>query len=191
MNNDQPDRVNVVENAFDYNIGVAPFIDNTGTLVYSSASFPKAGSSNTGQIGITDASNAPAGKVGEYLSSKPIGSTAVELANGTPQDITTLPLTAGDWQCTGSAWTNPAGSTTTSLFEGGISTTPNAMPTAPNGNGMFQEGAAIAAGGAEGFSFGPVRENVAAATTLYLVARQIFDGGASYANGFIGCLRVR
>lgn len=76
--------------------------------------------------GVSDGSNAPIGAVGEYLGVQTLSTAAITLTSGTDTAITTLSLTAGDWDVWGSigytmtnnnntqlkAWINPTGATT-------------------------------------------------------------------------------
>jgi hypothetical protein len=48
-------------------------------------------------VGVTDASDAPAGSVGQYVSSLVASGAAVSLVSGTPKTMTSISLTAGDW----------------------------------------------------------------------------------------------
>ncbi len=51
--------------------------------------------------GVTDGSNASAGEVGEFLSSTVTGSSPLTITTGVADDLTTLALTAGDWDLFG------------------------------------------------------------------------------------------
>jgi hypothetical protein len=51
--------------------------------------------------GITDASNAFAGNIGEYTSTLVTSGSAINLADGVATNITSLALTAGDWDLWG------------------------------------------------------------------------------------------
>ena len=50
--------------------------------------------------GVTDGNDAAAGQVGEYVTASGSG---VGLANGTPANVATLTLAAGDWDVSGNA----------------------------------------------------------------------------------------
>src|SRR6185312_14765343 len=79
---------------------------------------------NKGQLpGTTTNDNASSGNVGQLISSNIVSGSSVSLTTATPLDITTISLTAGDWDVQGNCTSNPAGSTTTSVFICSISTT--------------------------------------------------------------------
>ena len=143
------------------------------------------------QRGRTNGNTPTSGYIGEFISSNiPIGS-AVPLVSGTSKTITSVSLTAGYWSCTGSVWTAPGGTTTTSQLIGGISGATNTLPTAPNNNGMFSNQGAVPAGQVEGQSFGPELLNVSTTTVEYLVANSAFGVSTMSAYGFLGCIRMQ
>lgn len=148
-------------------------------------------STTAGIVGTTLADNANAGSVGEVISSSiPVGS-AVALTSGTPANITSISLTAGDWQCWGNVVTNPAGTTTQTALTGAISTTSAAFLAAPNGGGSVSLPYSAPAGQGIEVPVGQVRLNVSTTTTAYLVISSTFATSTNAGYGFIGCRRVR
>src|SRR5262245_50475602 len=75
----------------------------------------------TSLTGTTTNDNAATGKIGEYLESEILIGSHVQLTNATAANITSLSLTAGDWNVWGQVNTDPAATTTTSLVAGWIS----------------------------------------------------------------------
>ena len=147
-------------------------------------------STTFGIIGTTLGDNANAGSVGEYISStQPV---SVSLTSGTSQDITSVSLTDGDWQCDGEIDFHPAGTTTATQYDGWISTSSASTPAAPN-NGAFYEsnGLSYAAGAFIAFPTGSIRENVSTTTTVFLSEKSTFAVSTNSAGGFLGCRRVR
>lgn len=57
-------------------------------------------------VGVTNGSNAAAGSVGEYVTASPTG---ISLTTGTTINLTSISLTAGDWDVSGAVEFSPAG----------------------------------------------------------------------------------
>jgi hypothetical protein len=80
--------------------GGVPSIGNTigAGITLPSITF----NSTTGIVGTTTNNNAAAGSVGEFVSSVVLLASAVTVAaSGTPKDMTSISLTAGDWDVWG------------------------------------------------------------------------------------------
>ena len=132
--------------------------------------------------GVTDGSAAAAGQVGEYVAAFGSG---VGLANGTPANVATLALAAGDWDVSGNVQFVATGVLT--RVTAGVSTVSDGFDSWSTtvsgtlGSGSSQQ---IGTGGA-------VRVIVAAPTTAYLVATATFTSGGVTANGTIWARRAR
>src|SRR5689334_2108352 len=119
--------------------------------------------------GSTTNDNATAGNLGEFVSSDvPVGS-AVSLTTATTANVTSISLSAGDWDLWATVATNPAGTTTTSKIIGAISTTSATLPTAVNGGAYEQLNMAVAAGLGQIIPVGYMRLSLSATTTVFLV----------------------
>lgn len=150
-----------------------------------------ANSDITSLTGTATNNNAPAGSVGEYVSSNvPFGS-AVALTSTVKADITSISLTAGDWDVSATVGILPAGSTTTSAITSAISTTSVTFPASPGAGGYMSAGFASAAGVGNVLPIGTTRLSLASTTTVYLVAQSTFAVSTSAAYGFIGARRAR
>lgn len=147
-------------------------------------------STTAGIIGTTAADNANAGSVGEAITSSVAVGSAVALTTNTPANITSISLTAGDWDVSGLVATNPAGSTTQSNLGAAINTTSATFPTAGTA-GWTQWPFSVAAGNAEFVPVGPVRINVSTTTTVYLIAQSVFAASTNAAYGTIYARRRR
>lgn len=139
--------------------------------------------------GVTSGANAAAGNIGEIISSSIAVGSAVSLTSATAKTITSITLTAGDWDVFGSIISNPAGTTTTSNLQAGLSTTTNALPTPPSGYALF--GGALGAGLAASLTISSIQINVNTTTTVYLVAQATFATSTMTAYGAIRARRVR
>lgn len=141
-------------------------------------------------VGATAGSNAAAGNFGEYKSSDiPVGSE-VSLTTATAANVTSLSLTAGDWECQGSVVFDPAGTTTVTNINGWISATSAAYPAADETSGTARIAATLTTGGIQMMQTGRVRFLVSSPTTVYLEAQAAFGTSTMAAYGFMGCFRV-
>jgi hypothetical protein len=133
--------------------------------------------------------NASAGYVGEYISSTVVLGSAVSLTNDTTANVTSISLTAGDWDVSGVVAFNPNAATTMTANRAAISTTSATVPTA--GNAGYTWGANPGTGLPIAISTGVARLSLNATTTVYLVARSTFAVNTQSAYGTISARRVR
>lgn len=143
------------------------------------------------KAGVTNGSNAASGQIGECISSTVVVGSAVALTSGTAANVTSISLTAGDWDVWGNVGFNPGGSTTFTALDGWINTVSAAGPTFPNGGAAFGIQAPLTTGAAQLFPIGMMRINVTATTTVYLGALASFGAATLAAFGFIGARRAR
>lgn len=137
----------------------------------------------------TAGNDAPsAGQVGEFISSQILRSAAIACGSNVAGTVTSISLTAGDWDVWGSVGLDVTGNA--SLSQGWISTVANVIP--PNPNAGAQAAIAFAAASMTGTLL-PVGQrvlNLAGTTTVYLGIEATFTGnGTCY--GFIGARRRR
>jgi len=138
-------------------------------------------------VGVTDASNAAAGRIGEVITAT---GTSVAHTNGVAANCCSVSLTAGDWDIAGQILFAPSGGTYTQIAAGG-NTTSATLTTAPNGGHYVQT---PAGGTTLGNTTAPVtrhRVNVNATTTYYLVGQASFGAGTSAMTGIITARRMR
>lgn len=143
-------------------------------------------------VGVTDASSAAAGSVGEVISSVVLVGSAVSLTSGVSANVTSISLTAGDWDVWGEVWLNPAGTTVTSFALIGISTTSATIATVPATNtSTAQVFVPAVASDNPVMPISPARINVSGTTTTYLVAQASFSVSTNGAYGKIIARRRR
>lgn len=133
--------------------------------------------------GTTTNDNAPAGFIGEYATATGTNSPGT----ATPSNVTSISLTAGDWDVQGSIQTNTGGSITGGAVY--LSTTSAAVdPGFPN-NGAYLT-LNVPAGTNVRAPIGIARFSLAATTTVYLVSNISYT--VSNTNtGFIWARRAR
>lgn len=132
--------------------------------------------------------NAAAGNIGEYVVSNiPLGG-AVALVNNTDKDVTTINLTAGDWDVSGIISLSTSVGVT--VAAGTVSLVANTRGTISDTNGGFvQQYSAATQGGS--YPLSVTRLSLNAPTTVHLVAFGAFASGTCSAFGYIRARRVR
>jgi hypothetical protein len=142
--------------------------------------------------GTTTNDSAAAGIVGEIIESEILAVSAVSLTASTTANVTSISLTAGDWDVWGTVFFDPAGTTSVTAFQGGINTTSATQPTLPGAGATYlHRQAAFVPVGDFGFPVGMRRLSLSATTTVYLVALGVFTVDTLGAYGYIGARRVR
>jgi hypothetical protein len=172
--------------------GVGDSSTKIATTSFVAASFaPLASPTFTGTVsipGVTDASNAAAGKVGEFVSAFLVAANALAMTTATPMNILSLPLSAGDWDVQGNGlFTGTALPTAFSVW---LNTVSAALPAA-SANGMPLRLSPVTMNGPGGGPTGQLRVNAAAATTVYLSAQGTFPSGTMSGYGAITARRMR
>lgn len=155
-------------------------LDATSTLLSARVAFKPV--STLGIVGTTTNDNAQAGSIGEFPS--PTNLTNVPLTSGIAANVSSIVLSAGDWDVWGTVYDQPSAGG--SAFEAGLNTTSATLPgtccvTAIN--------AAITGG-----MITPVPEqriSVAASTTVYLITTFSMTAGSVTGNGYLFARRVR
>lgn len=151
------------------------------------------GTATIGQIpGTSTNDNAPAGDVGEYVSSNNSGGT-VSLTSGTAANFTSISLTAGDWDVWFDAYYAGQNTTSISTILSSISQTSATVDASP---GNFSQvggvGTVFNASAAQiSSNVGPSRISLSSTTTLYAVAQATFSGGTLSVFGIISARRAR
>lgn len=142
----------------------------------------------TGLVGTATNNSASAGNVGEIISSLIATGSAVSLTTATGANVTTISLTAGDWDVEGNVNFNLTGATATA-FSAGISLTTATVPT--DGSEVASGVVTTAITGVNGITLPRKRVSIAGTTTVYLVAKSTFTLGTETAFGAITARRVR
>ena len=147
---------------------------------------------NLGQYpGTATNDNATAGNIGEYVSSNVAYGSAVSLVNLTAKDITSISLTAGDWEVTGFVGFNCNAATVVSIVAGWVSTVSATVPVAPNNGSYLDFRGSMTTGTAYEGSVGTIRLSLSGTTTVYLGCLLQFTTNTAAGYGFIGARRMR
>jgi len=141
-------------------------------------------------LGTQTNDNAPAGYVGEYISSVVLQADAVAVTTATSTEVTHIDLTAGDWDVNGSVSYIPANTTVCSSMFGTVYTSVSISSTVYRGsmtaNSFTGNGSAT-----PGVICPTRRFSLSAPATIYLVAYSDFTTSTNAAFGFINARRVR
>lgn len=165
--------------------------DETGTGAAVFATSPTI--TTPGIVGVTDASNATAGNVGEVISGKVLAASAISLTTATPANVTSISLTAGDWDVTGIVIFVAAATTTISAIASGINTTSATFVTDTSDNGYpyTNISATLTTASTNRLGIPRWRINVNSTTTVYLIGQASFATSTMTAYGSIVARRMR
>lgn len=152
------------------------------TITASSTITP---SQTAGIVGTTTNNNANAGSVGEYQTAT---TTNTALTNGAGANLTSVSLTAGDWDVQCDAFFHPAVGTTITGLAASVSTTSASL-------GAFGATTYLQLSfntGSNNYIMSPVsRLALASTTTVYCVGVAAFGTSTMQGDGFIRARRVR
>lgn len=141
--------------------------------------------------GTTLAGNAAAGFVGEVVSALVAVGSPVSMTTNTAMNVTSISLTAGDWDVEGSANFINTGSTLTGSpnVQCGINTTTATIPV--DGSECSSGLLGVTLTNTDGIAVPRKRINVSTTTTVYLCAKAVFTVGTFTAYGSLTGRRVR
>lgn len=106
---------------FNAGTGVAPILQAAGTDTNILFQLKGKGTSGVGIQGTSTNDSAVAGNEGEFVSSQITAAGAVSLTSPATSNVTSISLTAGDWDAWGNVGFLPNAATTTDFVAGGIS----------------------------------------------------------------------
>lgn len=154
------------------------------------------GYATVGQIpGETSTGSATAGNVGERKDSSVVFGSAVSLTNNTPLTVTSITLTAGDWEVSGVVALLAGATTNVTYVIGSINTTTNVLDSATPGrfsNTVFSSAGIVPPNGvAFTQTLAATRFSVSTNTAVFLVAQGGFTVSTLVAYGEIHAVRIR
>ena len=184
---------NCVDVPLSGNTGTGNFVGaNTPTLitpVLGAATATSLAFSPTtgGIIGTTTNDNAGSGKVGEFVSSVISSGSAISISNSIAKNLTSISLTAGDWDVWGNVGFIVSGSGALT-FDAWTSTTSATLPDLSLYNGTTMASALM---GTCGVLAPLARYSLSATTTIFISAFAAFASGTVTMCGAIYARRVR
>lgn len=152
-------------------------------------------SSTSGIIGTTTNDNAAAGSVGEYVSSQILLGSHVSYTTSTvAQNLTSISLTAGDYDIEGNIVWDGAGATQVAQLAGWISVISATFPDTSLTSGItygVTTFSPFVAGAYIGFTVPKVRVSISTTTTIYISAYAAFGVSTLNMSGGIYARRIR
>ena len=139
-----------------------------------------------GIVGTTTNDNTTAGSVGELISSHVLAASAISLTTATDANVTSISLTAGDWDVWGNVFIVLSNLGT--VFRCWTSST---SATAPDNSLLSYAGLSPAALTNVGLNAPKLRYSLAATTTIYISCSATFASGTGSASGGIYARRRR
>lgn len=143
-------------------------------------------------IGTTTNSNAAAGEIGEYVSSTINSASEVALTTGVDANVTSIALSAGDWDVSGIVSFDAASGTTTALLKAGTSTVSATFVTFASGTlQAVRQQSSFPASIGSSVVLPVARFSLAAPATIYLLCSADFAVSTMGAFGTIAARRAR
>ena len=163
-----------------------------GDVTFSSLTFSP---TTKGIVGTTTNDNATTGYVGEVVSNVVLIGSAVSVSSQVPADITSIALTAGDWDVFGEVWITGGPTTTLGYAYVSVNTASATIAAIPavgtSRTGYVMPGFAIGAGGTPNLPTAPARVSIASTTVYFLVGDVGFGVSTCAIYGKIYARRVR
>ena len=135
--------------------------------------------------------NAAAGDVGEYIESTIAVGAAVSLTTGVVTNITSISLTAGDWDVSGVVLMDSGATTNVTRVTGGISSTSATADVTKGYYSHIHSGYVPGSGQFRAMPLNTSRFSLSGTTTIYLLALANFTVSTCTAYGTISARRVR
>lgn len=172
--------INAVGNGLSGSTGSGNFVGATSptlttpTIGAATATSITFSPTTSGIVGTTTNDNAAAGKVGEVISSF-VGAPGNSISTSTDTNLTSISLTAGDWDVYGNVSILNAGTLTKAICW--TSTTSASAPAADSYAGLIST--SIGGGGAACINAPHARYSLSGTTTIYLSCNAAFSSTAT------------
>lgn len=135
--------------------------------------------------------NATAGNVGEFIQSTIAVGSAVALTTNTAANVTSITLTAGDWDLWGTVLFSAAGTTTLTIVAAGLNTTSATLSVTPESYSATTYFGNVITGFTPTQNVGPTRITTSGSTTVFLIGFSTFGVSTCSAYGSIQARRAR
>src|SRR5258708_684167 len=135
--------------------------------------------------------NAAAGAIGEYVSSTIAQGAAVGLTTATSANMTSISLTAGDWEVSGVIAFQFGATTSYTNLVGGVSSVSATLPAQEITFDLEQPATIPTAGKDMSFVMPTTRISIASTTNIFAVAQGTFTASTLKAYGILRARRVR
>lgn len=137
-------------------------------------------------------SNASAGYIGEYISSNVAVGSKISLTTATPANVTSISLTAGDWDISWCLLFETANTTSVTVIRGGLNTaTATVAASTENASQFLMQWAAFVPGITTFMQNGArSRQSLSGTTTIYLNAQSTFTVNSMFVYGWLSARRI-
>jgi hypothetical protein len=163
----------------------------TGSSLILSGGSISFGTSGQGHGGTVTNDNAAAGILGEYVESVIASGSSIALTTGTAKTITSISLTAGDWDVAANVGFIPAATTSLTQLFASISLSTNTLDQTLGRDTTLFMNATVTSGNVIALPIQPVRFSLASTTTIFLVAQGAFTVSTLSGYGLLRARRVR
>lgn len=181
-----PGVVNTAAETIATTLAVTGAVTLSSTLAVTGSITP---SQTNGIVGTTTNNSVNAGGVGEYVSSEVASAGSVSMTSSTNINITSISLTAGDWDVFAIGKGNTAGSAVISWVRCSVSET---SATYNDGHSFANESTQNSINiGAPAFGIPPKRYLLSTTTTLYLTLQAGYTPGTVGGYGRLSARRIR
>lgn len=160
-------------------VGIAGAVNVGGSITASQTG---------GIVGTTTNNDASAGSVGEAVSSLVAVGSPISLTTATGANITSISLTAGDWDVSGNVNFSASTATVTGT-SGGITATSATVPT--DGSEVYSGVQVTLLSETDSVTIPAKRFSLSGTTTIYLVGKSTFSAGTVGGFGSITARRRR
>lgn len=145
-----------------------------------------------GQLpGETSTGSASAGNVGEYTESVINSGSATGLVTATAKTVTSISLTAGDWDVDAVGYFLPTGTTSLTYINASIGTVTNVQDATPGRFNTLAMAAFVPGVNAVAMPVPNYRISVSGPTTIFLVVQSVFTVSTLGGYGIVRARRVR
>jgi hypothetical protein len=155
----------------------------SGATAFTSTITP---STTAGIVGTKTNDNANAGSFGEYVTAT---GTNVSLTNNVAANVTSISLTAGDWDVSAGCRFNPGVTTTLTQVTCAVGSTSATLPAAGEMWWNFQ--GSMTTGGTQSGAVPTQRFSLSSTTTVYLIGLSGFGVSTMTVTGTIRARRIR
>jgi hypothetical protein len=135
--------------------------------------------------------NASAGNVGEYIESVVTSGSSVSITTATAKTVTSISLTAGDWDVDALGYFGSTGTTSFTAITVSISGTTNTLDATPGKINTLVMNATTPAGISLSQVVPPYRLSLSGTTTVYLVVQATFTVSTATGFGIVRARRIR
>lgn len=183
--------------------GTDTYVGKATTDTLTNKTFNSTGTGNVLQVsgvtvsagqypGETTTGSATAGNVGEYIESVIASGSALALTTATPKTVTSISLTAGDWDVDASVLYTLGATTSITSSYASLSLVTNTLDTT-SGRITINIYAPVVPGGglSESANVPPYRFSLSGTTSIFLIANSVFTVSTNSAYGIIRARRAR